>query len=306
MLDLKNLAKSLARLPSGLTTRFAPAPTGYLHLGHALSAAFVWGVAAVTRAKVLLRIEDHDRIRSKAEFERAILEDLAWLGFESEDLRSPTGTSFLRQSDTDETYLRFFQELQRQGCVYGCRCSRKEVIASMPDHAPGRELRYSGVCRSLQLSDAGIGQRVILEDSEYKFEDLLLGEQIQRPAGQCGDLLLRDRAGNWTYQFAVVVDDFVQNVGLVIRGQDLTHCCGRQLQLAGMLGRRDLPYFLHHPLLREEDGAKLGKRIQSASIRALRAEGWSPSEVLGEALFLGGLIEERRAFSVEQLHELFS
>jgi glutamyl-tRNA synthetase/glutamyl-Q tRNA(Asp) synthetase len=132
-------------------------------------------------------------------------------------------------------------------------------------------------------------RRVILEREAIAFDDLRLGAQRQVPSEQCGDLLARDRDGCWTYQFAVAVDDLEQGIDLVIRGEDLLASTGRQIQLAALLGRPRPPRFLHHPLLRRSDGAKLSKSSRDTGLADLRRDGWSAERVLGEAAFRAGL-----------------
>ncbi|MGE3526055.1 MAG: glutamate--tRNA ligase family protein, partial [Gemmatimonadales bacterium] len=167
--------------------------------------------------------------------------------------------------------------------------SRKDLLAGAPPvrHA---EIRYPGRCRSRGLAPArGRGLRVIMEPGAERFEDLLRGPQIQDPSRQCGDMPVRDRLGNWTYQFAVTVDDWRQGVTLVIRGQDLLASTGRQIRLGRLLGRSEPPAFLHHPLILKDDGEKLSKANRDTGIRDLRAAGVAPGEVLGRAVELGGL-----------------
>lgn len=273
-----------------MITRFAPAPTGYLHLGHVANALFVWGVAEARGAKVLLRIEDHDRQRCRPEFEAALLEDLAWLGFAPDPAFGPP----LRQSDHPERYETAVEELRRRGHhVYACDCSRK-ALALVAGDAPDRETPYSGRCRERGLEPGpGLGLRVVLAGGEERFDDLALGPQAQAPAAQCGDLLLRDRLGNWTYQFSVVVDDLLQGVDLVVRGVDLLESTGRQIALARMLGRTIPPAFLHHPLIRRPGGEKLSKASRDTAIRELRAAGASPEALFGRVLFnLGASVPE--------------
>jgi glutamyl-tRNA synthetase/glutamyl-Q tRNA(Asp) synthetase len=137
------------------------------------------------------------------------------------------------------------------------------------------------------------------------FDDLVLGPQRQNPAEQCGDLLLKDRRYNFTYQLAVVVDDIKQGVNLVIRGQDLTASTGRQIWLGRRLGREVDARFAHHPLLVDETGRKLGKRFLSAALTQRRLAGERAEDVLGEAAYLGGLVQERRAVEVGELAGLF-
>lgn len=262
-------------------TRFAPAPTGYLHLGHVANALFVWGVAGARGAEVLLRVEDHDRQRCRAEYEAAMLEDLAWLGFRPDASFGPP----LRQSDHPGRYEAAVERLRASGHhVYACDCSRKDMASGAAD-VPDRETPYSGRCRDRGLTPGpGLGLRVVIPPGEERFEDLALGPQRQIPAEQCGDLLLRDRLGNWTYQFAVVVDDQLQGIDLVIRGVDLLDSTGRQLRLARMLGREAQPAYLHHPLIRRPTGEKLSKAGGDTAIRVLRAAGATPEELFGRIL----------------------
>jgi glutamyl-Q tRNA(Asp) synthetase len=275
-----------------IRTRFAPSPTGYLHLGHVVNAIYVWGVARAAGGQVLLRIEDHDRIRCRPEYEQALLEDLDWLGFRADAGRDP----LLRQSDEPAAYERALEHLRRTATVYVCDCSRKEI---------GGE-RYPGRCRTRGLQDGpGRGLRVAVAPGIERFDDLLLGPQEQVPADQCGDLLLRDRDGHWTYQFAVTVDDYRQHITHVIRGADLLSSTGRQIRLAGMLGRPDPPRFLHHPLIFKEKGEKLSKSDRDTGIGDLRRIGVAAAEVIGRAAAAVGLIKTARAVEATQVEELF-
>jgi glutamyl/glutaminyl-tRNA synthetase len=312
-----------------IISRFAPAPTGFLHLGHVVNAVYVWREtiararsAGVEPGRVLLRIEDHDRQRSGKRFEEEILDDLAWLGFVADE--GP-----VRQSERGAIYQDALERLRRQGLVYACRCSRTEIAEgarAVVDSGKGArafdaqekgarafdaqekgarafqasgdasnvELRYPGTCAERGLADApGLGLRVRLAPSIERFVDLRHGPQEQRPSEQCGDLLVRDRDGNWTYQFAATVDDFVQGVTLVVRGDDLLASTGRQIQLARLLGRDEPPVFLHHALIMKSAASaggfgapsqKLSKSDGATGIRELRARGWTPADVIAAAM----------------------
>ena len=287
---------SLVTMPSpAIVSRFAPAPTGLLHLGHVVNALYVWGVTRAAGGRVLLRIEDHDRQRSRDEYERALLDDLEWLGFCPDE---PAIAAFRadrasqgwrgRQSARGDIYAAALARLRDEGRVYACECSRSQVVQAA---AEGDERRYPGTCRSRDLADApGRGTRVRLDDLVESFDDLRHGLQMQRPIEQCGDLLVRDRDGNWTYQFAVTVDDLTQGVTLVIRGDDLLASTGRQIQLARLLGRSAPPRFLHHELVMKSRTQKLSKADRDTSVRDLRARGLSADEVIGQAAHLVGLI----------------
>lgn len=271
-------------------TRFAPAPTGWLHLGHVLNALYVWGAAAAAGCRVLLRIEDHDRGRCRPEYEAGILEDLDWLGF-SPDIY-PTdcfraGACGGRQSDRTAEYLSALEGLRDRGLVYGCDCTRR-VLAGGAGESTAGERPYPGTCRTRGVPLApGHGWRVRLDESIETFDDLRLGRQSQRPSAQCGDLLVRDRLGNWTYQFAAAVDDTRQEIDLVIRGVDLLPSTGRQIQLARLLGRGVPPAYLHHPLIMKAPHQKLSKSDRDTGIRFLRDAGWPRERVLDAARRLG-------------------
>lgn len=276
---------------TGFTTRFAPAPTGVLHLGHAVNALWVWGLARRYGGRVLLRIEDHDRGRCRPAYEQGILDDLDWLGLVPDGLTTTdfrAGPVPQRQSDDTARYATRLAELEGHGLVYPCTCSRAE-IARAADATAGGELVYPGTCRGQGPRVRGPGLRVIMSgDAPERFDDLRLGPQAQDPMTQCGDLLVRDRHGHWTYQFAVTVDDWKQGIDLVIRGEDLLPSTGRQLRLARLLGRTTPPAFLHHPLLRHPDGRKLSKSSGDTGLAELRAAGWTPAQVLGLAAQLSG------------------
>lgn len=285
-----------------VVSRFAPSPTGRLHLGHVVNAIVVWGVTRALGGRVMLRIEDHDRQRSRPEFERAILDDLEWLGFSPDDppVRAfRDGACDGRQSDRTACYEAALDRLRAQGRVYACDCSRRTVgradrrDAADADEAAGPagvEVPYPGTCRRRGLAElGGRGLRVRLDDVEESFDDLRHGRQRQQPSAQCGDLLVRDRAGNWTYQFAATADDADLGVTLVIRGDDLLASTGRQIQLARLLGRAAPPAFLHHPLIMKAAGQKLSKADGDTSIRDLRAAGHAPAAVIGRAASLAGL-----------------
>lgn len=296
--------------PSGRPlTRFAPSPTGFLHLGHVANAAWVWGAACSLGGRVLLRIEDHDRTRCRSEYEAAILDDIDWLGLEPDvaptgDFRG--GLSEFRQSDSGAHYEAALAALRDAGLAYVCACSRKDIAAEVPDRF-NEEMRYPGTCRERGLEPGpGRGWRVVMADGAEDFSDLRLGPQRQAPSEQCGDLLVRDRLGHWTYQFAVTVDDMRHGVDLVVRGEDLLESTGRQIMLARMLGRSEPPRFLHHPLIVKASGEKLSKANRDTGIRELRAAGHAPAEVLGRAAHLGQLQRSDRALSPADLGAIAS
>ena len=276
-----------------MLTRYAPSPTGHLHLGHVVNAVYVWGLARAAGGRVLLRMEDHDRIRCRREYESSILEDLNWLGFEPDEGLHP----LLRQSDRSDVYREAVERLRRTHHVYACECSRKHIAGE----------RYDGFCRHRGLTDApGCGLRVEFGDGVETFDDLLLGGIEHEPARQCGDLLLRDRDGNWTYQFAVTVDDMMQGITDIIRGEDLATSTGRQLRLRRMLGGTGHPRFAHHPLILKPGGEKLSKSAADTGVRELRESGLRPEEVIGRAAAAVGLTDQFTPIAAHRVADFFT
>ncbi len=288
--DLARLADMLGRPP---LTRFAPSPTGYMHLGHVVNALYVWGLARALGGRVRLRMEDHDRTRCRPVFDTAILDDLAWLGFEADEGHAPVD----RQSDAGRAYADALARLAATSTVYRCRCSRRDIGGH----------RYDGRCRALALPDApGLSTRVVLGPGEERALDGLLGPLVQTPDAQCGDLLVRDRHAQWTYQFAVTVDDLRQHITLVVRGADLASSTGRQVRLARLLGRGTAPVFVHHPLLAGPHGKKLSKRLGDAGIAELREAGYTPARVIGLAAAEVGLQPEPQPLAARDVARLFT
>jgi glutamyl/glutaminyl-tRNA synthetase len=263
-------------------TRFAPSPTGELHLGHVGHLRWLWGVADVTDATVLVRMEDHDRSRCTPEYERSILQDLEWLGFEPDpeslgSLRDSPPSPY-RQSDQSARYTTAFQTLRHAGLLYGCTCTRGDL--GPPDKTGER--RYPGTCRGQAVDREGRHVvRVMLPDEATVVDDLLLEPLHQHPLRDHGDPIIRDALGQWSYQFCVVIDDMLQGVNLIVRGEDLIASTGRQLLLGRLLGRTTPFVTVHHPLLLDAEGRKLSKRDRSTTIRSLREDGMTAEEVLG-------------------------
>ncbi len=266
-----------------------------MHMGHVAHMLYVWGLAGLLGGEVLLRIEDHDRQRCKRGYERSVLRDLEWLGFEPAN-RLVDGASEYRQSDCDALFADSLRQLGDRYPIYRCVCSRRQLAAVAGPRESG-EQPYPGTCsKAAHPASIPHGLRLAWGPGlgAETFSDGLLGPQRQEPREQCGDLLLRDRRGNWTYQFAVTVDDVRHGVDFVVRGEDLLPSTGRQLRLARMLGALRRPTFYHHPLVRDWRGEKLSKKQRSPPVRDLRQQGIRASEVLGEAAFRVGLLPEPR------------
>lgn len=281
-------------------TRFAPAPTGYLHLGHVANAIFVWGLARATGGRVLLRIEDHDRQRSRPAYAQALIDDLAWLGLVPEE--GP-----VRQSDEETPYVDALASLRAAGLVYACDCARSTFARWTADHGrPWSGPGCPGNCRARRLEEVPGGAiRIAVGDGAEGWDDLAIGRR-SGPVAAGGDPPARDRHGHWAYGFAVVVDDARQGVALVIRGADLVAATPDQIRLGRLLGRSRPPAFLHHPLILRPGGAKLSKAERDTSVRDLRAVGWSAERVLGAAAAAVGLRDAVIDLAIPDLAGVFA
>lgn len=290
-------------------TRFAPAPTGRLHLGHLANAIFVWGLARHFGARVVLRIEDHDRQRCRPEYETSLLDDMDRLGIaadepSTDDLRSGAPSSF-RQSDAGPAYLGALATLEARGLAYACDCTRSTFAVWRSEHGaswsgPG----CPGRCRRRDVARGpGVGIRVAIGDGEERWDDLLRGPS-RGAAASAGDLLIRDRNGNWTYALCVVVDDKRHGVDLVVRGEDLVDATAEQVRLGHMLGRPSPPAFAHHPLVLRPDGSKLSKADGATAIGDLLDAGRSRETLFGEAAARVGLQAEPHPLSFDAATDL--
>lgn len=271
--------------------RFAPSPTGYLHEGHLLSALYVWAAAKKWNLKIHLRIEDHDQSRARPAYIEGIREDLAWLGFhyDSESI----------QSARNEIYKAALQKLEEKSLVYPCYCSRKQLLAENPQSETG-EIIYQGKCLSqLGSRKSEVGSidtvphnlRFIVPDKFIDWHDLRLGDFHENPKLQCGDFPIRDRDNQWTYQFAVCVDDIDENITHIVRGEDIRNSTARQIALMEALGRTERPIYLHHPLIVDENNKKLSKRELAHSLRQDKEAGITPEMLFGRVCFKARLTE---------------
>jgi glutamyl-Q tRNA(Asp) synthetase len=270
-------------------TRFAPSPTGYLHLGHAYSALFAFGAAE--RGSLILRIEDIDPIRCKPEFTDAIVEDLTWLGL---SWQLPVRQQSHHMSD----YSSALDKLREGGFVYPCFCTRKEVErdalkAAHAPHASDGGFIYPGTCRALtevQRSeklaqyqtanwrlDLTAAQR---QTGDLYWYDRARGKNLAQPE-LFGDVVLARKDVPTSYHLSVTVDDYLQGIGLVTRGKDLLESTHIHRLLQALLGY-DAPEYHHHALLTDNAGRRYAKRDQSITLRALRAQRKSAADVLAE------------------------
>ncbi len=264
--------------------RFAPSPTGRLHLGNVRSALLGWLWARSENGSFLLRIEDLDPERCKPVFTDGILEDLEWLGL---DWDGPV----LKQSERGAVYDEALARLETSGRAYRCGCSRAEIArAASAPHAGEEGPVYPGTCRAGSSPKSGRSPswRFLVEPSKEHFVDLLHGEVNQDVAHEVGDFIIRRIDGVASYQLAVVVDDALSGVTHVLRGEDLLSSTARQIQLQRALGY-PTPSYAHVPLLMQADGKRLAKRDGASTVAGLRALGWSAQKVLGRLAAWSGL-----------------
>jgi len=302
--------------------RFAPSPTGTLHLGNARTALFNWIVARQSAGRLVLRIEDTDIDRERAGSEEAILADLRWLGLdwdEGPDVGGPVGP--YRQSDRSESYLEAANRLLETGRAYRCFCDEERLVADRERRlAAGKAPHYDGTCRRLAPGEA---ERRALggEDHVVRFAtgahdeatpglsvgfvDRLRGT-VEFPLKELGDTVILRRDGRPTYNFAVVVDDAAMEIDLVVRGEDHLSNTPRQVLMYQALGSA-VPEFVHLPMVRATDGSRLSKRHGAVSVAEYRDQGY-PVEGLINALALLGWSpgEDRTLFDPEELLRIFS
>ena len=284
---------------TALKTRIAPSPTGHLHLGHVLHIMCVQGIAMKLGADISLRLEDHDQSRCRPEFASSILEDLAWLG-----VKLPK--KLWHQSQRNEVYQTNLEDLMRKGLVYACSCSRKNI--QLDTEQSSGELRYPGTCRekNIPLNQPDTCIRLKIPNGDISFSDLFLGELKNNPADQSGDVVIRDRIGQWTYQYAVVIDDLDQEINLIIRGKDLLSSTARQLVMRDIISPgKSKPIFAHHPLIADNSGNKLSKRFLSEALSVLRNNGISADKIRGMAAHLAGLTETDCEITIASIPNLF-
>lgn len=268
------------------TTRFAPSPTGWLHLGHAFAALFASREA--DGGSFLIRLEDIDATRARPEYEEAIFEDLAWLGLSWEK-------PVRRQSDHFDDYRSALGQLEAKGLLYPCFCTRREIQdeiarAGNAPQGPDGPL-YPGTCRHLDADErqqrlaSGAAYALRLDvmkalkllDAPLTFTELSRGEITADPS-IFGDVVLARKDTPASYHLAVVVDDALQGITLVTRGEDLLPATHLHRLLQHLLGL-PVPRWHHHRLLTDESGKRLAKRDDARSLRSLREAGWTPERV---------------------------
>ena len=278
--------------------RFAPSPTGRMHLGNIFCALLSWLSAKKKGGQWLLRIEDIDPGRSRQEYADLLMDDLAWLGLEWDG--EP-----VYQSQRSEIYEEYFERLKQQGVTYPCYCTRADILATQAPHESDGRVVYKGTCRHLPPQPGRVGAtRLMVPNREIAFTDGHYGVQTVNLSQQVGDFIIRRKDGAWAYQLAVVIDDALMGVTEVVRGRDLLLSSPQQMYVADMLGVSS-PRFCHLPLLCNREGQRLSKRDQSLDMENLRHR-YTASQIVGELACLAGLIPTPDAISAKELLPVFS
>lgn len=294
--------------------RFAPSPTGEMHLGNAWTALLAWLDIRRQNGTMVLRMEDLDPDRSRPEYARQMMDDLLWLGLdwdEGPEKGGPYGP--YSQGERRALYEAAVKRLNEQGLVYPCYCTRAELHATQAPHAGESEPVYSGVCR--QMTDAekqqkfALGRkpslRLAVPDRVISFQDGIYGSVSQNLAADCGDFIIRRSDGVHAYQLAVVADDGAMAISRVVRGSDLLASTPRQLFLYEKLGLKP-PQFAHVPLLIGPDGHRLSKRQKDLSLAALRGRGVSPYAIIGYLAWKAGINAKNQPIAARDLVPRFT
>ena len=277
--------------------RFAPSPSGRMHLGNVFSAMLAWLSIRSCGGKLVLRIEDLDPDRCRREYADQLKRDLEWLGLTWDEEQTP-------QSLRSEAYRGMFSRLEEKNLVYPCYCSRVELHAASAPHASDGTLLYAGTCRNLTDAQRAAKTktpcwRVAVPDEDVSFTDGLQGAYTQNLARACGDFIVRRADGVYAYQLAVVTDDAQAGVTQVVRGSDLLSSTPRQIWLYRLFGFEP-PHFVHIPLLCDVDGRRLSKRDEDLDLGLLR-ERFTPEQVIGALAFAAHLTDRAEPASVREL-----
>ena len=282
--------------------RFAPTPSGRMHLGNVFAAMAAWLSARSQGGSIVLRMEDLDTERTGAGHAAQLREDLLWLGLDW-DLETPP------QSTRSDTYDRYFARLQELGLIYPCYCTRSQLHSVNAPHLSDGTYVYPGTCRHLsprqrEAFGRAPAWRVQVPDRVFRFTDRLFGPQELNLAQGCGDMVMRRADGVYVYQLAVTVDDGESGVTEVVRGADLLSSAHRQMYLQELFGF-DHPAYAHVPLLVAPDGRRLSKRDKDLDLGYLRQR-MTPETLLGILAYSAGLLPKPEAISARELTDVFT
>ena len=282
--------------------RFAPTPSGRMHLGNVFAALMAWLSVRSQNGELVLRMEDLDTQRTSADFAEVLRDDLRWLGLDW-DVETPS------QSQRSAVYDRYFEKMADMGLLYPCYCTRSQLHSVNAPHLSDGTYVYAGTCRDLTAEqraafDRKPAWRVKVPDKVWSITDLVQGDYALNLATDCGDMVVRRADGIYVYQLAVTVDDGEAGVTEVVRGMDLLSSAPRQMYLQELLGFSH-PTYGHVPMLLAPDGRRLSKRDNDLDLGVLRQR-IAPEALIGTLAYASGLIEKNEAISARELAGLFS
>lgn len=289
-------------MAGGVVGRFAPTPSGRMHLGNVFAALLAWLGARSAGGGFLLRMEDLDTQRTGEAFAQAIREDLRWLGLDWDQETQP-------QSRRGEIYREFFEKLDARGLLYPCYCTRSLLHSPNAPHLSDGTYVYPGTCRNLTDAQRASNHRkpswrLRVPEGVWTLHDRIQGTYTQNLAAACGDFVLRRADGVYVYQLAVTVDDGLSGVTQVVRGADLLSSAPRQMYLQELFGFPH-PEYAHVPMLLAPDGRRLSKRDGDLDMGALRRR-LTPERLLGALAYSAGLLDRNEAVSARELLGEFS
>ena len=284
---------------SEIVGRFAPTPSGRMHLGNVFAAMLAWLSVRSQGGKMVLRMEDLDTQRTSAEFAEILRDDLLWLGLDWDEETPP-------QSTRSAVYNKYFEILREKGLLYPCYCTRSQLHSVNAPHLSDGTYVYPGTCRNLSAPPPGRDPswRVMVPDKLWEFTDTVFGPQKENLSTDCGDFVVRRADGVYVYQLAVTVDDGEAGVTEVVRGMDLLSSSARQMYLQELFGFEH-PKYAHVPMLLAPDGRRLSKRDRDLDLGQLRQR-MTPESLLGLLAFSAGLIDRNEPISALELSKEFS
>lgn len=282
--------------------RFAPTPSGRMHLGNVFSALLAWLSVRSQNGEMVLRMEDLDTQRTSAEFAQTLRDDLRWLGL-TYDRETPP------QSQRSDTYDLYFERLRERGLLYPCYCTRSQLHSVNAPHLSDGTYVYPGTCRNMtreeqEKMNRAPAWRVMVPDKPWRFHDRVQGDYELNLATECGDMVVRRADGVYVYQLAVTVDDGEAGVTEVVRGMDLLSSAPRQMYLQELFGFPH-PGYAHVPMLLAPDGRRLSKREKDLDLGQLQLR-FRPEQVLGSLAYAAGIIDVREPVSAAELVGEFS
>ena len=281
--------------------RFAPTPSGRMHLGNVFAALMSWLSPKSQGGDWILRMEDLDTLRTKAEYAELLRDDLKWLGLNWDEETEA-------QSTRSAVYDRYFEELREKNLLFPCYCTRSQLHNVNAPHLSDGTYVYAGTCRNLTAEERAAKKRlpswrVMVPDREYAFTDLVQGPYRENLLTDCGDFVVRRADGVYVYQLAVTVDDGESGVTEVVRGWDLLGSAPRQMYLQELFGFEH-PTYAHIPMLMAPEGRRLSKRDQDLDMGALRSR-LSPEQLIGVLAHAAGLTETAQPISAKELATIF-